>query len=57
MSSHEERTELEITDEQCRILRELGVDEGDLLGMSMADADDLIDELRTEREAGKRGGL
>jgi hypothetical protein len=49
----EERDELEITDEQIRILRELGVDELTLQGMSADDADDLIDELRTERDSGK----
>ncbi|MCP3905934.1 MAG: hypothetical protein GY715_20100 [Planctomycetes bacterium] len=51
MQTDESQSELEITEDQVQALRELGVPEQDLQGMSMAEADALIDELRAEREA------
>lgn len=48
---HDEDSELntDATDDQLAELRRLGVAEKDLEGLSSDDAEDWIDELRTER--------
>ncbi|MBT8484234.1 MAG: hypothetical protein HKO59_02060 [Phycisphaerales bacterium] len=51
MSDMSEGNELEPTEEQLAILRELGGGSVDVTGMTMAEVDDLIDELRAERDA------
>jgi hypothetical protein len=56
MTAYEDEQDLEVTPEQIEMLRELGVDPTRIEGMSMAEAEDLIDELRAERNPTKTGG-
>lgn len=50
----DEQADLEVTAEQIEMLRELGVPTIEIEGLSMADAEALIAELRDEREASRR---
>jgi hypothetical protein len=55
MSRNEEvETELDATEEQLAELRRFGVAENELEGLTSADAEEWIDELRSERLAAHR---
>ncbi len=57
MSDSNENDTLEATEEQYVLLRDLGVSESELEGLSFAEAEEWIAELRAMREdAGKIGG-
>ncbi len=52
----DDQADMEATEEQLIALRKLGVAEADLDGLSSADAEEWIDELREKRiDAGKFG--
>ena len=50
----DDESDLEATDDQIKELIALGVSEEEARGMSVADAADLIDELRSERQSAER---
>ena len=54
MAHDERQDELEATAEQIELLRELGVPATEIQGLSVADAEALIAELREERESARR---
>jgi hypothetical protein len=52
----DDQSEIEATEEQIEALRKLGVAEVELTGLSSADAEEWIDELREKRiDAGRFG--
>jgi hypothetical protein len=51
MATDETRMDLEVTEEQCELLRELGVSEARIRELDMAAAQELIEALVAEREA------
>ena len=57
MSSYDEQEDLEATEDQLELLRELGVTPQEIDGLSMAEAQALIDELRSEADAARTGNV
>lgn len=50
----DDEIDMDATEDQLAELRRLGIPEADLVGLTSSDAEEWIDELRTERrDAGK----
>lgn len=56
MNDYDQDDALEATDDQIRLLRELGVSEAELEDISFAAAEDWITELRAMREGAEQIG-
>ena len=52
-----EQTDVDASEDQLTELRRLGIADADLVGLTASDAEERIDELRTERRDADKIGL